>query len=329
MKRPVAVVALACGATLLGCEPVVVDLTPDHLVQNGPGAGSGGGAISAMSSALAYKGSDAPAPFEDMAEIVSGPGTKFHPDALVLSFANVHQTACGFVLPGYTSSSSCPDVEGSQLVLAIPPELFAPGMISLGDPRIQFSSVIHLPGCGGGSGFGMGFGGQLEIVARDATTVTVKLTDVDPMLAGQYVAEQCGTPLPPYAPPTDAVAVPGSALSGDPSSGTGPAADPDVLYVFLGTTPGTCAEPHPTVDCTENSQMVLSLPPALQVPGAIALTDPQIDAVYTAPINSCAAAVPEAGTMTILEASETSLKIRVFDSGWAALDGNYDVAICP
>jgi hypothetical protein len=312
MKKLVAGVAWTCGAALLGCDPVIVDVTPDHQLQSGPSVAATGGG-STPSNALAWMNSDALVPASD------------DPDALVLSLASFEQSQCGFVLP--SNPDAC--VDEAQLVLTIPPELNRPALISLDDPRILFSSTRHFAECGGGGGFGMSYGGTLEIVSSDASAVTVKLLGArDPAFDGEHVAARCGTEPPPFAL-RSAVAVRGSTLSGDPSSGTGPVADPDALYVFVGTTPGTCAEPHPVVDCTENSQMVLRLPPALQTAGEVALNDPQVDAVYTSPMNSCAPEVSDGGTMTILAASETSLTARVFGSGWAMLDGDYDVAICP
>jgi hypothetical protein len=228
------------------------------------------------------------------------------------------------MLPGQ-DLDDCTDQ--SQFVIGIPPELARPGPIDLTDPRLVLSWTVQPPQCGGNGG-GL-YGGMLEITSSDATSVSVTLTGAqEPLFDGQYVATRCGTQPPPFIP-TTAVAVPGSSIAGDPSSGTGAAAQPDALYVFLGSTPGTCGEPHPAVDCDANSHMVLSLPPGLQAPGEVALNDPQIGAVFTSPWNACQATVPEAGTMTILQASATSLYVRVLRSGLAALDGDYEVANCP
>lgn len=316
MKWAVASMALACGASALGCDAIVVDMSPDQKEIGGDFVGSNGasGGGSIPSTALAWKGSDTSTP------ILSG-----GPDALVLSWTSFPQATCGLALP---FDVPAPCLDQSQLVLTIPPQLARPARISLDDPRVLFHTVTHFADCSGGGGEGMMPGGLLEIVSSDANALTVSLTDVhNGSFDGEHQVQRCGTPLPPFVP-TAAVAVAGSALSENPSTGTGPA-DPDALYVFLGTSPGTCAEPRPIVDCTQNSQMVLSLPAALQVPGEVPLTDPQLGATYTSPYELCAANAPSGGTITILDASATAITVRVLGSGWAALDGDYDVAICP
>ncbi len=320
MKRVVVGVVVVCSAVLVGCEPIVMDVVEaqDPAVAGGNPTGGGPAA-----NALAWKASDG------TPGLVSPEAV---PDALVLSFGNVEQ-ACGISSPFDPLSGPCVAADQWQLLLSIPPELNRPALIDLADPRIPWSYSIRMPNCGGGTGQGTGgYMGTLEIVASDAASVTVKLRDVSPttppLFDGDYVAARCGTVPPPFAP-TPAVAVHGSGLTGDPSSGTGATPDPDALYVFLGTTPGTCADPAPTVDCLTNRQMVLSLPPALQVPGDVALTDPQLDAMYTAPENSCGAAAPASGTVTITSIDDTQMTLRIYGSEWAAFDGDYVVTLCP
>jgi hypothetical protein len=324
MKRAVAGVALACGTALLGCEPLIVDLTPDQQPVQIPSASSatGGGdgdGDGDGTTAFAWKGEDGAFPGLDPID----------PDALVLSLANVDQS-CGFLMPDPLTDGPCtPEMEW-QLLLAIPPAVNRPGLIDLGDPRVQFASATRFADCvGGATGTGHGTAGTLELLASDETSVTFELHGAEPgPTSGVFVAARCGAPPPAFAP-SPAVAVPGSTLSGNPSSGTGPTADPGALYLFFGEVPATCAEPQSTGDCTANRQMVLALPPGLQIPGEVSLTDPTIDAMYTAPENSCSTAAPDAGTLTISSVTDTTMAVRIYGSSSAAFDGEYAVTICP
>jgi hypothetical protein len=308
----------AAAVALASCGPTVTDLgssngqPPPSDAQSPPQGGP-------VSETFAWKGSDG-------AFLALEP---VDPDALVLSLTNVDQS-CGFVMPEPRLDDACVPEDQWQLLFAIPPELDRPGLIDLGDPRIQFASVTRVADClGGGTGVGHAAGGTLEILASDETSVTFELTGAQPGApSGLFVAARCGAP-PPRFVPSPAVAVRGSALPGNPSSGTGPTADPDALYLFFGEVPGTCADPRPTGDCTSNRQMVLGLPPALQSAGEVSLTDPAIDAIYTALENSCSTAAPDAGTITISNVSETAMAVRIYGSGWAAFDGDYAVTICP
>jgi hypothetical protein len=321
MKRFVVCLLAAAGPVLASCAPNISDSgqAAEQPPSDEPSPPEAQPPLDPET--FAWKGSDGAFPGLDPID----------PDALVLALANVDQS-CGFLMPDpLLGGGPCAPEDQWQLLLAIPPAVNRPGLIDLGDPRVQFASAARFADCSGGAtGTGHGTAGTLEILASDETSVTFQLEAGFPeeTLSGVFVAARCGAPPPPFAP-SPAVAVRGSTLSGNPSSGTGPTADPDALYLFFGEVAGTCADPHPAGDCTTNRQMVLGLPTAMQVPGEVSLADPAIDAMYRAPENSCSTAAPDGGTLTISSVSETAMALQIYGSGGAAFDGDYAVTICP
>jgi hypothetical protein len=317
---------MAAAATLLassGCKPIVF-----NSIQEGQGSGpgssqsgpSGGGVVGGIS-ALAIRGADAPVSFDSTMD----------PETLVLFFAS---TPLQCAEPALTFPDPCAGAPASwQFILSIPPELNRPGVVDLADPRIGFSHTIRYDDCGGGSAWGVGgYWGTLTILSVDDDAVSVQLSGTSPTATvsfdGDYVAERCG-PAPIVPPPSPVVAMFGEGLSGNPSSGSGPQADPEALYIFGGTAPGACAEPVPTVDCQSNRQFVFSLPAALRVPGVINLNDPLIDAIYSTPSTACGPATFDEGTLEITSIDASHIAFAIAGAGPTGLNGLYEGAICP
>lgn len=315
---------LRLSLVLVGaCQPVVLDVIPGDSSGAGDAsaasasATAGSGTLPSGGQALAFRGAEAP-----FSEAPQGDD-----ESLVL-----HLASGGLTCDVPDISGDCDGSSQWQLTLNIPPELNRVGLIYLNDPRIGFYEAINLPDCGGGWGYGNGFWGTLEIIDMDPTSVSVRLTGVDASsdlsFDGDYVAERCGT-VPVTPPPTPAVAVLGSSIIGNPSSGTGPAADPGALYLYAGSTPGSCEEPAPIVDCATERQMVLSLPPELQAVGTVALDAIAIDAIYSGPGTSCGPATFATGSLEITNIDESTVDFRLLGTGYAGFDGLYSATRCP
>ena len=317
---------MAAAAILLassGCKPIVFySIQEDQGSGPGPSqSGPSGGGVGGGISALAMRGADAPVSFDSTMD----------PETLVLFFAS---TPLQCAEPALTFPDPCAGAPASwQFILSIPPELNRPGVVDLADPRIGFSYTIRFADCGGGSGWSVGgHWGTLTILSVDDDSVSVQLSGTAASATvtfdGDYVAERCG-PAPVTPPPSPVVATFGAGLSGNPSSGTGPQADPDALYIFGGTSPGTCSEPVPTVDCQSNRQFVFSLPASLRVPGVINLNDPLIDAIHSTPYTSCGPATFDAGTLEITSIDASHIAYAITGAGPSGLNGLYEGAICP
>ena len=121
-----------------------------------------------------------------------------------------------------------------------------------------------------------------------------------------------------------------------------PPPTPDDLHVVLGTAPHTCEDPFSAMDCTQTFRVSLHLPPALQHPGIIDLTDPAIGASFSRSWEQPAFCGPdelqsgpfEHGTIEILSIDETGLSCRVYGSTSyfkvrLDADGLYEVSACP
>lgn len=325
MRQFVVATLVAAVPALAGCGSTVdFHGSADEQASVGqPPAGGTSAPADAPMPGKAWKASDGVPPSAD-------PHARFpiDPNAVVLSLTSVEQS-CGYVMPELDIGECAPEDEW-QLLVAIPPALARPARIDLADPRLFFAWSDQRTDCTGGTGYGNSWEGTMEIHATDDVQVTGRVDFGDPfeLFRGEFVATRCGTP-PPAFVPSPAVAVRGSALDVNPSSGTGPAADPDTLYLYFDHAGATCADARPITDCTSNRQMVVGLPPALQVPGEISLADPSVDAMYIASEHSCSSASPDPGTLTISSISEAGMSVRVFGSGRAAMDGDYDVSICP
>lgn len=318
MKRSLMALA-AVSFVVSACNPVVFDsIQEDHANVAVPSTSSGGN-VSGTASALSMRAGDVPA------------GTVFNddPESLVLFVSSSSPIDC----ESPVAEPACIDSPTWELVLSIPPELNRVGVIDLADPRIGFHEDLRLSECNGfGSGEGNGFWGTLEITSMDDTSVSFTISGItvttDMSFDGTYVAERCGTaPITP--PPTQVVAKFGSSVSGNPSSGTGTSADPDAIYIFGGTSPGTCEEPVPVVDCTTNRTFMFSLPEELRVPGVINLDDPKIDAVYATPGTSCGTATFHQGTLEITSVDSSHIAFAIAGTEFTGLNGVYEGDVCP
>jgi len=319
---------MAAAAILLassGCKPIVFNSIQEEQGSGfGPSpSGPSGGGVGGGISALAIRGADAPVSFSSTMD----------PESLVLFFASTPLQCAEPAITFPDIGGPCPGAPVWQLILSIPPELNRPGVVDLADPRINFSHNIRFDDCGGGSAWGVGgYWGTLTILSADDDSVSVQLSGTSATATvnfdGDYVAERCG-PAPITPPPSPVVATLGEGLSDNPSSGTGPQADPDALYIFGGTAPGSCAEPVPTVDCMSNRQFVFSLPAALRVPGVINLNDPLIDAIYSTPSTACGPATFDEGTLEITSIDASHIAFAIAGAGPTGLNGLYEGAICP
>jgi hypothetical protein len=98
---------------------------------------------------------------------------------------------------------------------------------------------------------------------------------------------------PPAPTQGTAIAIPYSALfgvgtgvGGGSSSGSGPCPggagggcsgpDPNTLYLEFGTPEPTCSDPQPALGCGNTYGISIGIPPELQHPGVIPLSDPTI-----------------------------------------------------
>ncbi|WP_437813984.1 hypothetical protein [Sorangium sp. So ce1078] len=140
---------------------------------------------------IAMRAGDAP---PDLSDRFFGP-SGVDPDSLVLFFSSVVQEcARPFV------AIRCDNAPIWRFILIVPPELDAPGLIDLSDPRIGFDESFAYPDCSGGGASGTGFQGTLEIVSSDETSLFVKLrgaSDETLSLDGDYTVERCGAAAAP------------------------------------------------------------------------------------------------------------------------------------
>ena len=208
-------------------------------------------------------------------------------DTLVLLFASTPQSCANPEL-GVT----CPDSLVWQTVLIVPQDLVRVGVVDLGNPRIAqvrwyFQSAGGSTTCDSSIvNLGLGPGGTLELLATDATSLSIKLSggvvglqDPPLILDGTYTVPRCGT-APATLPPRAGVAIRGSSLPADlPSNPTiGTTVDPTALYVFLGTETQTCSAPLSALSCDGAARLVLKIPAALQQTGTLDLSDPELAA---------------------------------------------------
>ncbi|WP_437284555.1 hypothetical protein [Sorangium sp. So ce406] len=274
-----------------------------------------------------------------------------HPDSLVLFFSESVQE-CSRPLIHWPT----PCVRGAhpfwQVILLIPPELNRPGLIDLRDHRIRIYHGVVTPDCGGGFGFSPGTWGAsgkwektLEIVSSDPGSVSVKLDWGEPSLGwgqidGDYTAAYCSA-APPVSPPSPGLAFTGA--RGSTTSGAVAAPDAGALHLTLGSAATSCEDPLSPINCTGTSRVTLRLPPSLQQPGIIDLTDPAIDASFAVSWGSAELCDAydhvtgsfDGGTVEILSIDAGGVLARVYgsytnlDFGGFDADGLYAASICP
>lgn len=66
------------------------------------------------------------------------------------------------------------------------------------------------------------------------------------------------------------------------SSSSGEAIDPDTLYIFLSSQQLTCADPLASLDCGQQWDVTIAVPPALQQVGSLSLDNPDLISVFGA-----------------------------------------------
>jgi hypothetical protein len=341
------IVALGALTSMMatGCDPVVLSPIGPPPAASTPGR-----------SMLVMRLSDVNWNYEatPRAEILGPWGD---PDAIVFFFSNEAQACETPLLPIH-----CPvDTTFWQLALAIPPALVRPGIISLLDNRIQLWAQADTPQCalnvgiGGAADISLLLGATLELIPNGAG-LTAKLSGgVAPfgtaqsngvegpvfgvLSDGDYTGTFCGTvSLDP--PPVPAIAVRGA--DSPPLPGADSSPDPDALVVFLGTLPDTCEDPLAAADCSWESRLRFTIPPALQMPGVLSLSDPALAATLTVQeqIDSlvCVNVPATSGTVEILSVDSSGVTFKVFQAHTLpegsvyqsyTFDGVYWASTCP
>jgi hypothetical protein len=360
----------ALGTTLVtmtaaGCAPLVLDPVQRQDSTASTSAASGGGTSSGDpapgTTVIAALFKDIPVgPPSTQASNPAGYLTGADPDTLVLMWSN-EPLSCADPEIGVT----CNGGTVWQGVLAIPPDLVRVGLVDLANPRIRglsyaYSGEAGSTACsGGGGGGGPLEGGTVEIVSTDSGTITVNLltgllgspgetingvVSAPVTLQGMYTASRC-EPAPTPPAPRAAVAITGAnlpaGLPASPTIGTSP--DPTAIYLFVGTTTQTCADPLSSVGCDGAARMTIAIPAALQVPGTLQLSNPQLATSIeiaadsgTANCTSSVDAAFMAGTLTIHSVDAGGISFSLYQSLTvttldvdADLDGLYQAPLCP
>jgi hypothetical protein len=313
---------------------------------------------------LAILAKDVPAPANNPSGPVfpEFPTSADDPDRLVLLFSNA-------ALSCQSPTMTCGADSVWETVMSVPSDLVRVGPIDLGNPRVTltewqlFGGEMGMCG-GGGGGAGEGTppapGKTLEIVSTDSGSISIKLsggltagletmmngmwTSTAVSLDGPWTGSRC-EPAPTAPPPKAAVAIKGSSLpAGLPSNPTiGTTVDPTALYVFLGTGTQTCMAPLPDLGCAGAGRITLRIPAALQQPGTINLSDPQLAASFEiTPPTGTSNCTPgpsgsfSQGTLTISSADASGLTFTLYQSAASGqsvalldADGLYQATICP
>jgi hypothetical protein len=150
-----------------------------------PTAGDASAPATASSTALAMRLSDVPNPAFTAPELLPPQMLSGDPNSLVLYFSNVGQQCASPVVPptcqpgpvGPSGQAGAP-VATQQLMLVIPPNLDAPGLIDMQADQIPFAESAASPTCNGSAGGGGGvvFTGTLDILSSDPTGLSVVLS---------------------------------------------------------------------------------------------------------------------------------------------------------
>lgn len=184
MQRVITVLGMmAMAMAAAGCGPVQLDpiedegASPDPIVPGTPVSRDPHEGANALVMRLADVPPGGP--------IMTDPGfgelfppdalTSTDPDALAFFFSNQAQSC-----PAPWAAVSCDVAPAWQLALAVPSNRVQPGaVIDLNDASIGFVEAMALGtvgACGGrGGGYGPSFSGQLEIVSRSASDISVKI----------------------------------------------------------------------------------------------------------------------------------------------------------
>jgi hypothetical protein len=262
------------------------------------------------------------------------------------------------VCNGDNSVAPCDDW---RVNISIPVALQHPGTIPLSSLALNSSFFFTSPpdgsgSCVGGSGGGGSFiKGSIEILSIDAEKVVFKLKN-EFNADGKYVAEVCAPPPPPPPPPpagpTSVIAllesevVPepptggsssvSSSSSASATSGGGTVVDPDSLRLILSDNPLVCDHPLAPVGCP-GWKISIRIPPALQHPGIIPLSSPELSSFGSANFQSEGSTTCSFGggtfwdgTIEIVSIDATQVTFRLADTQkWMVnADGEYTAPRC-
>jgi hypothetical protein len=361
MKRwMTALGTLAVTVTSTKCAPVVIgggsggESSGSENTVTGA-SGTGGPTTPASTTVIAILVKDLPtATNSTMPSLLNGPWGSQDPDALVLMFSNEPEPCASPTIGGVCSAQT-----EWQSILVLPPDLVRVGLVDLANPRIAGVSFTYFDtSCSGGGGGGQAPGGTMEIVSTDAGSITVNLIDgllgsagatfngvpsPQVTLQGAYTASRCEA-APPPPPPAAAVAISGAKLpAGLPSSPTiGASPDPTALYLFLGSGAQTCGDPLSPLGCTGEGRITLRLPAALQQPGTLDLSDPElagsIEIAAEGGTANCTTSLGSftQGTLTITSLDASGISFSLYQSLTASPsgpafdgDGQYRASLCP
>lgn len=122
------------------------------------------------------------------------------------------------------------------------------------------------------------------------------------------------------------------------SGGGGGGLNPDTLFVQIGNTGQICDDPFAAQSCGSQWRVSIGIPPALQVPGVISLSSPDVISSFseTGPIEANSQECWGGGgsffegTLEIVSIDATSMVVRLANTDTVdfAADGEYSVERC-
>ncbi|WP_437596802.1 hypothetical protein WMF28_29955 [Sorangium sp. So ce590] len=143
------------------------------------------------------------------------------------------------------------------------------------------------------------------------------------------------------APTAGAIALfrcesPGEPSNCGSSSSAGPGTDPYDLFIVFGAPVSSCADPSNAIGC-DNWQLIITIPPALQVPGIIDLSELELWSGYVMSSRdrggNCLWSEGSfaSGTMEIvsIDAAEVVVRLSGTDTHDFDANGEYTAARCP
>jgi hypothetical protein len=124
----------------------------------------------------------------------------------------------------------------------------------------------------------------------------------------------------------------GSSSSSTSSTSSGGGPDPNTLYIMLGDYALACEDPFET-PCG-NWHVSIGIPPALQVPSVISLSDPTVTSMYSASAPACESGSGGSfidGTLEIVSISQTDVVGKLVNTSTFEFDANGDFTAvrCP
>jgi hypothetical protein len=222
----------------------------------------------------------------------SGGGTGIDPDTIYLKL--------GSTAPVCSDPNAIGGCGTWSVTIGLPPALQHEGTIRL-TPEMLGSFFVQGPDEGDGLCWGGGGslnGGTLTILEINDKHVVFRLKDTEDAFLdfnadGLYEAELCVGSAEPPPPPsgTSAIALlysqlpgiedPGTGSSSSTTSGGGTFIDPNTLYLKAGSYPLVCSDPYALGACP-SFEVSIGIPPALQHPGVILLSSPELISSFSA-----------------------------------------------